>query len=199
MIHEGLWQQLTELDGCETARRAKCQFLNAPERYIVTILNTDYVVNPADKQIFPVRGCSKAEPAGFIEQLCLLAYLINAQDLPPANKLVRAETLPGVQFFFRGPHSLPANKLEEAFGRFPARLYDIAEHFDAKRCEFGDASIELYALPRVPLTIVIWQGDEEFDARASILFDQTAANQLPLDALWATANLTAEAIIKAVD
>jgi hypothetical protein len=199
IIHEGLWQQLTELDGCKTAQRAKCQFLNAPERYTVTILNIEYAVNPADKQIFPVGGCSKAEPAGFLEQLCLLAYLINAQDSPLANKLVRAEALPGGQFFFRGLHSLPTKKLEEAFGRCPKRLYEITEQFGAKRCEFGDAAIELYVLPRVPLTIVIWRGDEEFDARASILFDQTAASQLPLDALWAAANLTAEAIIKAVD
>ena len=38
--------------------------------------------------------------------------------------------------------------------------------------------------------------DEEFDARASILFDQTAASQLPLDALLADVNLTIGALLK---
>ncbi len=212
MAHEGLWEQLNKLDGTKTAQRAKCQYLTNPVRYVVTLLNTEYVVNLSDRNIFSVQSGSPqsaghrrkaspsgltAEPAEFLEQLCILAYLINAQDLPLAGKLVGAETLPGGQFFFRGLHSLPTKKLEQAFGNHPEVLHRISARFDAERCEFGDASIRLYVLPRLPLTIVIWRRCEEFDARASILFDQTAASQLPLDALLAAANLTVEALAKA--
>jgi len=196
MAHEGLWEQLDKLDGTKTAQRAKCQYLASPERYIVTLMNAEYVVNLSDRNIFSVQSGSPQEPAEFLEQLCILAYLINAQDLPLADKLVGAETLPGGQFFFRGLHSLPTKKLEQAFGNHPEALHHISEQFGAEICEFGDASIRLYALPRVPLTIVIWRRCEEFDARASILFDQTAASQLPLDALLAAANLTVEALAK---
>ena len=204
MAHEGLWEQLDKLDGTKTAQRAKCQYLASPERYIVTFLNVEYVVNLSDRNIFSALSSSPqsaghltAEPAEFLEQLCILAYLINAQDLPLADKLVGAETLPDGQFFFRGPHSLPTKKLEQAFGNRPEVLHRTSARFDAERCEFGDASIRLYVLPRLPLTIVIWRHCEEFDARASILFDQTAASQLPLDALLAAANLTVEALAKA--
>ncbi len=197
MAHKGLWEQLLGLDRHKTAQRAKCQYLTNPERYIVKLLNTEYIVGLSDQQIYSQRG-SSPENAGFLEQLCLLAYLINAQDLPFANKLVKAEALPGGQFFFRGLHSLPTGELEKAFGDCPEVLYEIAERFDAERCEFGDASIQLYVLPRVPLTIVIWSKDEEFDARASILFDQTAASHLPLDALGTAVNLAVEALVKAV-
>ncbi len=197
MAHEGLWEQLDKLDGPETAQRAKCQYLSSPERYIVTLLNTEYVVNVSNRNIFSVQSGSPQEPAEFLEQLCILAYLINAQDLPLADKLAGPETLQGGQFFFRGLHSLPTKKLEQAFGNRPEVLHHISAQFSAERCEFGDASIRLYALPRVPLTIVIWRQCEEFEARASILFDQTAASQLPLDALLAAANLTVEALTKA--
>jgi len=149
------------------------------------------------EQLFRLDGYKTAQRANFLQQLCLLAYLINAQDLPLANKLVRAEALPGGQFFFRGIHNLPTEKLEKAFGERPEALYQIAERFEAKRCEFGDASIQLYVLPRIPLTIVVWRGDEQFNARASILFDQTAAAHLPLDALLAAVNLAVEALVKA--
>ena len=197
MSHEGLWEQLDKLDGTKTAQRAKCQYLTSPERYIVTLMNAEYVVNLSDRNIFSAQSGSPQEPAEFLEQLCILAYLINAQDLPLADKLVGAETLPGGQFFFRGLHSLPTKKLEQAFGNRPEALHHISEQFGAEICEFGDASIRLYVLPRLPLTIVIWRRCEEFDARASILFDQTAASQLPLDALLAAADLTAEALAKA--
>ena len=198
MAHEGLWEKLERLDGTKTAQRAKCQYLNNPERYIVTLLNTEYIVNLSDRNIHSIRPDSRKESAKFLEQLCLLAYLINAQDLPPANKLVGAQALPGGQFFFRGLHSLPTEKLEKTFGDHPEILQQISAQFAAKQCEFGDASINLYVLPRVPLTVIIWQRCEEFDARASILFDQTAALQLPLDALLAAVNLTVEALTKAV-
>jgi hypothetical protein len=197
MAHEGLWEQLDKLDRQKTAKRAKCQYLSEPERYVITLLNTEYVVHLSDKTIFSEQSGSPREPAEFLEQLCLLAYLINVQDLPLANKFVGPENLPSGQFFFRGLHKLPTEKLESAFGDYPERLYEVSEQFGAKRCEFGDASIELYVLPRVPLTIVIWGSNEEFDARASILFDQTAGTHLPLDALGAVANLTVEALVKA--
>jgi hypothetical protein len=96
-------------------------------------------------------------------------------------------------------HSLPAQKPEKAFGDCPQTLYQLLVQFNAKRREFGDASIELDVLPRVPLTIVIWKRDEEFAARASILFDQTAAVQLPLDALLAAVNLTVDALVNAAE
>ncbi len=197
MAHEALWQQLDNLDHKTTAQRAKCEYLAAPPRYVIKLLNTEYVVDLSDKQIFSAQSSPQPIPAGFIEQLCVLAYLINAKEVPLANKFVKAENLPSGQFFFRGLHSLPTKKLEEAFGKSPDLLYEVSERFGAKRCEFGDASIEFYGLPRIPLQIIIWGSDEEFDARASILFDQTAGTHIPLDALGALANLAVEALIKA--
>jgi len=194
MTNEGLWQQLLELDGQKTAQRAKCRYLADPERYIITLLNSEYIVNLPEKQVL---SAEQPSAAGFSEELCILTYLINSQDLPVANKLTAAQGLPGGQFFFRGPHKLATEKLEEVFGQCPERLYEVMDEFGAKRRKFGDASIELYVLPRVPLTIVIWQSDDEFGARASILFDETAAAQLPLDALWAAVNLAIEALVKA--
>jgi hypothetical protein len=218
MANEGLWQQLLKLDGQETTQRAKCRYLPNLQRYIILLLNREYIVNLSEKKVLLAspppgeaegrrsRGSAErpgqtnggqASEAGFAEELCILTYLINSKDLPIADKLSTAQALPEGQFFFRGPHKLPVEKLVEVFGQYPQRLYDIMDEFGAKRCEFGDASIELYVLPRVPLTMVIWQGDEEFGARASILFDETAAAQLPLDALWTAVNLTVKALVKA--
>jgi hypothetical protein len=194
MANDGLWQQLLELDRQKTAQRAKCRYLPNPERYIVPLLNSEYIVNLPEKKVLLAERSSEA---GFTEELCILTYLINSKDLPVANKLSASEALPEGQFFFRGPHKLSTEKLEEVFGRCPERLYEVTDEFGAKRREFGDASIELYVLPRVPLIIVIWQGDEEFGSRASILFDETAATQLPLDALWAAVNLAIKALVKA--
>jgi len=197
VVHEELWQQLLGLERKGTTQRAKCQYLTDPERYVITFLNTKYVINLSDRQIFSVQPDSAQVPTEFLEQLCLFAYLIHAQDLPLAGKFVGPAGLRGGQFFFRGPHSLPTEKLEKAFGDCPEGLYNAMQRFNAERREFGNASIELCVLPRVPLTLVVWRKDEEFDARASILFDQTAAAHLPLDALLTAVNLAVDAVIEA--
>jgi len=195
VAHKELWLQLAGLDRRQTAQRAKCRYLRDPERYVITLLNTEYVVNLSNKQIFSSSPGSK--PAGFLEQLCLLAYLINAKDLPLADKLVTAESLPGGAFFFRGPHTLPTQKLQEAFGDKPDLLYKAGARLNAERCEFGDASVQFLVLPRIPLTFVIWAGDEEFSARASILFDETAGSHLLLDALLTAVTLAVDAMVTA--
>ena len=197
MAHELLWKQLLALDRQETAKRAKCQYISESQRYIITLLNNQYVVDLTEKQIFQLQDHPNPQPAEFIEQLCILSYLINAKDLPLADKLVKPGTLPGGQFFFRGPHNFSTEKLEKAFGDNPESLGLIIDKFAADRCQFGDFSIQLYILPRVPMTIIIWRSDEEFPARASILLDKTASDHLPLDALWAAGNLAINCLINA--
>ena len=195
MAHEGLWEQLEKLDPEQTAERADCRYIRNPSRHVVTMLNTQYTVDLTERKIAVFAGDSRTRKAAFLERLCILAYLINAKDVPLAEKLVKAESLPGGQFFFRGLHALPTGKMEKAFGDNPDDLLEASERFGAIRRDFGDASIELLALPRIPITVVIWAGDDEFPARASMLFDKTAAEHLPLDALWTLANLSAKALI----
>lgn len=199
-LHQGLWEQLATFDPEETARRARCRHAadDPAGRFVITFLNKEYAVDLEDKTILLLVGGVPQEAPGYLEQLCILAYLINAKDVPLSNELVGEKSLPGGDFYFRAkPHELPTAKLEDAFGQRPEKLYDVMAAFDATRREFGDASIQLFVLPRLPLTITIWAGDEEFAARATVLFDKTAAEQLPLDALGAAAMVAIKAVAEA--
>lgn len=196
MFHEGLWEQVLGLDREDVALRGLCRYDPESDSFVITMLNSEYQVDLEKRDIFLQQSKSQKVQAGFIEQLCILSYLIRASQLPPSNKLVKAESLPGGAFFFRGPHVLPTGKLEDAFGGNPNLLYKCIEPLGAKKCDFGDASIELQVLPRVTLTFVVWGGDDEFPARGSILFDQTVCEQLPLDALGAMVNLAVGSVIK---
>jgi hypothetical protein len=197
MSHEGLWLQLSELEPKLTASRAGCEYIEKKNRYIITFINKRYLIGPAEKRILVEKDATEGRKAGFLEQLCILAYLINARDLPLAEKSVGPELLSGGQFFFRGPHALPTEKLEAAFGRAPERLLRLKDKFNAEAFSFGDASIRFLMLPRIPLTVVIWRQCDEFPARANFLFDRTATEHLPLDALWTAVKLAANALVQA--
>ena len=197
-VHKELWQQLIELDRQKTSQRAKCHYNSDSDCYVITLLNSEYVVNLKKRDVFLVRSSSESSTAGFLEQVCILAYLINSKELPLAKRLVKAESFPGGAFFFRGPHALPIPKLIEVFKGNPSLLREAGGRLGAKKCNFGDASIELLVLPRLALTFIVWAADVEFNARASILFDQTASEQLPLDAMLAAVNLAVDAVVESV-
>ena len=60
----------------------------------------------------------------------------------------------------------------------------------------ADAAWVLPGLPEVPVAVLWWDSDDEFSARAELLFDKTAPNHLPTDGSavlgsWLVGNLIA--------
>ncbi|MCK4999475.1 MAG: DUF3786 domain-containing protein [Anaerohalosphaera sp.] len=196
-MHDQLWDQLGKLEPGDVARRAICQYSQHFESFSVVFLNRVFTVDTANRKIYSNSSGKEPVDAQFLEQLCILVYLINSTETGLSGNMVKAEKLEAGQFFFRGHHALSTGDLEQAFGIEPELIYAASIALDAKKCDFGDASIQINVLPRLPVTFVIWRGDEEFDARATILFDQTAPAQLPLDALLVAVTLTIKALISA--
>ena len=186
-MDEGLWRQLTPLDATEVARRAACEYDPDRGHYVINLLDKTYEVYPATEEI-RLGGTETGEP-NFMAQLCILSYLINAKELALAGKLIQGRGLPGGDFFFRGVHSLPTAELEETFGDCPEKFREAAVSLGGTMGKYGDASAVFTPLPRVPITMIVWGKDEEFEARASILFDETVGKHLPLDALLALVGL----------
>lgn len=194
-MHDQYWEQLVGRDRQETARRAGCLYVPERDSFTISLLSTEYAVDLGSRTVSDFAEPSGSSPAGFLEQLCVLAYLVGARDQPLAGKLVSAEKLDPGGFFFRGSHRIPVEKLAEAFGRDSRLLYQAGSKLHARSLPFGDAAIEILVLPRIPLTLIIWVADEEFPARASILFDQSVSAHLPLDVVYAAALLTIKAIL----
>ena len=62
--------------------------------------------------------------------------------------------------------------------RFQGRVEELVwagMELGGAREKFGDASITLQAFPKISLTYILWEGDEEFPASANILFDNRIA------------------------
>lgn len=194
-MHDQLWEQLARLDRMEIAGRAGCQHMAEYDSFAIFLLNCEYLVDVAQRTIRTIAKTPDTPLAGYLEQLCILAYLVNARDLPPAGKLVSVEGLDAGGFFFRGSHRLPVEKLADAFGSNPLLLHEAGRRLNAVSRAFGDAAIELLVLPRISIVVILWAADDEFAARASILFDQSASVQLPLDALFAVGTLTISTIV----
>jgi hypothetical protein len=51
-----------------------------------------------------------------------------------------------------------------------------------REVEIGNRSFFFQALPRVPLIVTYWLGDDDFPSSCKILFDEIACHYLPSDA-----------------
>jgi hypothetical protein len=103
---------------------------------------------------------------------------------------VKPSGLPGGEIFFSGSHVLPLDALAGKYAARPEAFLEAGAALGGRPVPYGDAAIELPALPKVPTTVILWTADEEFPARADLLFDATGPRHLPLDILWSVAMLS---------
>lgn len=62
---------------------------------------------------------------------------------------------------------------EKIFGFDKHLLYRAAKPFNYKEIDIGDVAVKIYILPRIPIIIGIWLGEEEISPSSIILYDKT--------------------------
>lgn len=186
VVDSALWRTLREAKPEHACRSCEVSFDEQKRCYQIPVLDAVYGVFPEDAKIVELKGGEKrlAEKHRVELTLFLLHYLLGTKEMSLQGKRVSEKELRGGEMFFRGPHTLPVKGLIEKFGRNPQGFIDAGLKLGGRRVELGDASIELKAAPKIPVTYVLWAEDEEFPASASILFDPTIQEFLPLDIIY---------------
>jgi len=81
--------------------------------------------------------------------------------------------------------------LAEIFGGQPGKLLEVAQNLGATELKIGDVGVVIPVFPHITVAILLWVGDEEFSARANMVFDAVAPNYLSTAALYVLgANVT---------
>lgn len=87
---------------------------------------------------------------------------------------------------------------EVVFGYSSGLLYQAAEPFGYERIDIGDASVKIRILPRVPIIIGIWVGEEELPPSAVVLYDKSVTNYLDCEAASILAGATLARLILSI-
>ena len=192
MVEAALWESLAGLSPVEVCRRAQVTHDESLQRYACTCLGQSIHID------VPGRSLAAESPLGeklltrlgYFSRLTNLHYLVNARDLPLENRLVSPADLSSAQLYFRGSHVLPTDQVATAYGQkidaFRARTRELG----GQPAAFGDAAARLLPLPRIPIVVILWHGDDEFPPRLNLLFDATCKEHLAADVIWSIAMLT---------
>jgi hypothetical protein len=128
----------------------------------------------------------------------LLKHYSKAKPATRAGKLVKFADLPGGHAYEAAFLQRAVQPVAEAFGDDPEKLVRCAKRFGGSALTYSDCSVEVPALPHLPLTIIV-RLRSEFPATANILYDQTANNYLPTEDLAVLAELTTPRLLQALN
>jgi hypothetical protein len=189
---EKAWEILAGLNPAAVCREAGLSYDESTGLYAMRSFDMDFYLSPGDRAISSTAPESSIllSRLGYFFKLSVPWYVISAKDIPLTGKLVKPVNLKGGQLFFRGTHVLPLDKLALKYGNDIDGFMRRAGDFGGEAVDYGDAAFRFYPLPRVPIVLILWAADEEFPARADILFDSTCEFHLPLDIIWSVAMMS---------
>jgi hypothetical protein len=112
------------------------------------------------------------------DKILILHYFIGAKGTAATGKLIAYKQLVGGVSYFPAFSQRTIAPLVRGFGRNPELLVEAATRLGGRRASQGDVSMTINAFEHVPITLVLWRGDEEVAPNGSILFDANISDYL---------------------
>jgi len=139
---------------------------------------------------------SKNTNITLVTRIILLHYINNASGIPFSGEKVAYGDIPSCMHYEPVFAKRVLKPLQNAFGHDKYAFLEAGTALGGKEEEYGDASFTLFAFSKVPITFILWEGDEEFPPSAKALFDPSITSYLPLEDIVVISKLAASRILK---
>jgi hypothetical protein len=166
---------LSKISDIEEQCRKSGALYRGPGEIVIDYLNRAYHISLPTVDI-SVEG-SNAE-VSLKDKILILHYLTLAKGTPASGILIAYKQLPGGISYFPAFSQRAIAPFVNHFGRNPELLTKVAAKLGGYEADHGDVSVTINAFPHVPITLVLWRGDEEVAANGNILFDANVSDYL---------------------
>jgi len=150
--------------------------------------NKEHILTIGEKVDIVCAGDGKDVPLP--EKIVISHYLLKADGSRLTGNLINFRQIPDGHFYYSAFQKRATDPLCMTFGKNPKSLLECGIELGAIPSKYGDYSIRVSVLPRVPLILVVWKGDDEFPPEASILFDDSIVNYLPVEDIAVISGMT---------
>lgn len=196
------WGMLLQREATDVCRDTPAEHDQEGGCYRLVSLGHEFMLCPEARSVTGTtpQACTLRERHSLYLDHALVWYMAAVggmgKDIGRSGRLIRPSDLKGGHHFFtRGTHVLPLGELAARHGADAEGFLDKGQSLGGTLAQYADAAIELLPMPRVPVLLMLWLGDDEFPARADLLFDSSAEFMAPLDVLWAAAMLSVAAML----
>ena len=178
------WEALDSADFTQIAKKAGAKWDGKKKTITVNLLGKNLEVHPLDKSVgaplFNRRGDAAPSDEPW-EIIIVLHYLAKSNGAPLTGRLISYKEIPDGRLYWPNFVARTHKILLKAFAKNISKLAEAAKVVDGEPSEGADVSIRVQALPRVPIIIQMWKGDEEFPPETAFLFDSSITNYLPTE------------------
>jgi len=130
-------------------------------------------------------------------QAMLMYYFDSPNALSVTGKWISFGDLPDGRVYQSAFQDNTGNLLVKTFGLNIASLQKACENLAGVALSgYGDAAYAIQALPRIPIMINYWQGDEDFPSTCKLLFDETVSHFLPTEACAILGGMLARKVVR---
>jgi len=127
----------------------------------------------------------------------VLAYYFHTSDgTPLTGEWVSFAELPDGRTYNQAFQGYSGDELVRVFGLKIENFKSACEKSGGVATPSGDAAYIFYALPRLPMLVNYWCGDEDFPSSCKILFDRSTSHYLPTDVCAIIGSMLTKKIIK---
>jgi len=190
---EAARRELFEQDPHELARRGG--LIHRDEALDLPLLGTTYTID------WPGLAIALPDGSPCPEELTILVldYLRRADGSLPSGEWIGFQELPDGSFYRQAFQGYSGDRLAADLAADIDRFRRAADALGGEPLSIGDAGYAFRVLPHVPLAVVWWDGDDEFPANATVLFDRDAGAYLPTDGLAILGRMLCRALARAGD
>jgi hypothetical protein len=178
MAYKLACEQLAKIDDIEQQCHhsgARYQKIDSKKVIVIEYLNQWYQITLPD---ITISLTDSEEQVPIRDKVLILHYLTSAQGSPAAHKLITYRELPQGSNYSPTFSKRTIKPLLHHFGPEPQRLLAVAEKLGGHKADYGDVAVTINAFSKVPITLVLWQGDTEFAPEGNIIFDATISHYL---------------------
>lgn len=191
MVPETYWETLSTLAPEDVRSRTLATPVEGG--YCLPVFGREIRVDLPGRKLLQERAGRWAERHDPLLALVCLLYLLNADPSGPQNDIVSEKELKEAHFF-RGPHALKTGPVIERFSGDLDGFRKAAEALGGRRLDLADAAYSFAVLPKVPVQILFWDKDEDFEAGVSVLFDRSVERHFAADGIWGLVTVVCEAL-----
>ena len=158
----------------EQCRKSGARYVG-PDEIAIDYLNQPYHIMVRECEVSLENG-DKA-PA-LRDKILILHYFTGAKGTPATGKSIAYKQLQGGVSYFPAFSQRAIGPLVKNFGREPELLTKAALKLGGREAAYGHVSVTMNAFHRLPVTLVLWKGDEEVPPNGNILFDANISDYL---------------------
>ncbi len=184
---------ITDIDEQCRKSSAQCQTAAGKKTVILKYLNQPYQISIPDGEI---SSMDENEPGTMRDKLIMLHYFLSAKGTVPSGKLITFRELPEGNVYQPTFAKRTIKPLVDNFGKEPDGLLLYSQMLGGYKADYGDTAITINAFSRVPITIVVWQGDDEFASQGNVLFDANISDYLPTEDITVLCEIIAWRLVR---